>query len=172
MKQSSNEVYLGEISGVFGVKGWVKVFSHTAPREKIVKYRTWLLNNGADQASLNAVKLLNGRRQGKGVVAQLQGVNDPDQAFKLIGKKIYIEKKQLPRLANGEYYWSDLEGLSVKTLNGVDLGQVSWLFETGNNHVLVVKGDRERYIPYVWDEVVVSVDLLASQMVVDWDAEF
>ena len=163
---------MGEISGVFGVKGWVKVFSHTAPREKIVKYKTWLLSNNHSEGQYQPIKVLNGRRQGKGVVAQLDGITDPDQAYKLIGTTIVIEKKQLPRLPKGEFYWSQLEGLSVATTTGVDLGKVSWLFETGTNNVLVVKGDRERYIPYIVDDVIISVDLYHAKMVVDWDPDF
>ena len=170
MNTSSDYIHMGEISGVFGVKGWVKVFSHTAPREKIVKYKTWLLSRR--QNDYQATKVLNGRRQGKVIVAQLEGVTDPDQAFQLIGTKIVIERKQLPRLAKGQYYWSQLEGLSVVTTDGIDLGKVSWLFETGSNNVLVVKGDRERYIPYIIDEVIISVDLYTAQIVVNWDPEF
>lgn len=172
MNTSSDYIHMGEISGVFGVKGWVKVFSHTSPREKIVKYKTWLLSSSHADGQYQAIKVLNGRKQGKGVVAQLEGVTDPDQAYKLIGAEIVIEKKQLPRLAKGEFYWSQLEGLSVVTTKGIDLGKVSWLFETGTNNVLVVKGDRERYIPYIIDEVIISVDLDNTQMVVDWDPEF
>jgi 16S rRNA processing protein RimM len=170
MKQSSDMIHLGEISGVFGVKGWVKVFSHTVPRENIVKYKTWLLNTGG--ADCQSIKVLNGRRQSKGVVAQLEGVTDPDQAHKLIGTKVMIAKEQLARLKKGEYYWSDLEGLAVATTAGVDLGTVAWLFETGNNDVLVVVGDRERYIPYIANEVIINVDLQTSKMIVDWDPEF
>lgn len=172
MNTSSDYIHMGEISGVFGVKGWVKVFSHTAPREKIVKYKTWLLNSDHGEEQYQPIKVLNGRRQGKGVVVQLEGITDPDQAYKLIGTKIVIEKKQLPRLAKGEFYWSQLEGLSVVTTKDVDLGKVSWLFETGTNNVLVVEGDRERYIPYIIDEVIVSIDLYNARMVVDWDPEF
>ncbi len=170
MKQSSDTIHLGEISGVFGVKGWVKVFSYTMPRENIVKYKIWQLFSAT--ATWQSIKVLNGRRQGKVVVAQLEGITDPDQARKLIGAKIIIAKEQLPKLKKGEYYWSELEGLFVVTTAGIDLGKVAWLFETGNNDVLVVEGDRERYIPYITDEVIISVDLKSSKIVVDWDPEF
>lgn len=170
MKQSSDYIHLGKISGVFGVRGWVKVFSHTTPRENIVKYKIWQLHSSDN--SYQSIKVLNGRRQGKVIVAQLEDVVDPDQARQLIGTEISIAPEQLAKLNQGEYYWSDLEGLSVVTTTGIDLGTVAWLFETGNNDVLVVEGDRERYIPYVADEVIISVDLQASKMVVDWDPEF
>lgn len=169
MEQTSNYIHLGEISGIFGVKGWVKVFSHTAPRENIVHYKVWQLQS--DHA-YQPIKVLSGRRQGKGVVAQLEGVQYPDQAQQLIGTGIFISKGQLATLDQGEYYWSDLEGLTVSTVLGVSLGTIAWLFETGNNDVLVVTGDKERYIPFIAGDVVISVDLQASKMVVDWDPEF
>ena len=54
----------------------------------------------------------------------------------------------------------------------IDLGHVSHLFATGANDVLVVCGERERMIPFVLDQYVVSIDLDAGRMVVDWDADF
>ena len=65
-----------------------------------------------------------------------------------------------------------LEGLRVVNLQGVDLGVVSHLFETGANDVLVVKGERERLIPYTMGEAIREVDLAAGRMVVDWDSDF
>ncbi len=170
MKQSSNTIHLGEISGVFGVRGWLKVFSHTTPRENIVKYKKWQLSR--NNTDFQVIKVLNGRRQGKGVIVQLEGITNPEQARTFIGNKISIERGQLAKLKKGEYYWSDLEGLLVSTTSGVSLGQIAWLFATGNNDVLVVEGDRERYIPYIINDVIISVDLEAKQMIVDWDPEF
>ncbi len=84
----------------------------------------------------------------KGVIAKIQGCDDRDQAAALQDSKIAIRRAQLPALEAGEYYWTDLEGLRVETLDGVELGRVSYLFETGANDVVVVKGERERMIPY------------------------
>jgi 16S rRNA processing protein RimM len=75
-------------------------------------------------------------------------------------------------LTTGEYYWSDLEGLRVENLDGVDLGRISHLFETGANDVIVVQGDREYLIPYTWGNAVREVDLAEGLMIVDWDADF
>ncbi len=162
-------IIMGRISGLFGVKGWVKVFSHTSPRKGILDYRTWYLKrNGGWQA----YKLAAGHAQGKGVVARLEGFDDRDQAAALMGTDIAIKREQLPKLNPGEYYWSDLEGLRVENLEGVDLGVVSHLFETGANDVMVVKGDRERLIPYTKGEAVKEVDLEAGLILVDWDPDF
>ncbi|MEN8179493.1 MAG: ribosome maturation factor RimM [Pseudomonadota bacterium] len=165
----SQMVVMGQISGLFGVKGWVKVYSYTEPREGILNYSPWFLKrNGAWEAH----ELQSGHRQGKGVVVQLQGFDDRDQAAELIGCETAVQREQLPRLADNEYYWSDLQGLRVINLEGVELGKISHLFDTGANDVVVVKGDRERLIPYIWGQAIHSVDLDTGLMVVDWDPDF
>jgi 16S rRNA processing protein RimM len=114
-----------------------------------------------------------GRSQGKGMVAQLPGVDDREQAAALIGNDIYLSREQLPAPAKDEYYWVDLEGMEVVTTEDVKLGRVSHLFATGANDVVVVRdGERERLIPFVQGSYVRSVDLSAGRMVVDWDPEF
>ncbi len=163
-------INVGEVSGVFGVKGWVKVFSFTQPRENILTYSPWILKKGK---ALKSVKLLDGRRQGKLVVAALEGITDRDQAAALIGWKILIEKNQLPVTEQGEFYWVDLVGLNVVNLEGVDLGKVYTLLETGANDVLVVKdGEKERLIPFIQPQTIIKVDLENGLIVVDWDADF
>ena len=88
--------------------------------------------------------------------------------------EIAINREQLPRPEAGEYYWQDLTGLQVRTVNDVDLGKVTGLMETGANDVLVVKAEdgRERLIPFIREQVVTQVDLEAGTMTVDWDPEF
>ena len=107
------------------------------------------------------------------VVAKLAGCNDRDAAEQLVGAEISIRRTQLPATTEpGEFYWTDLVGLRVQTVEGVDLGRIERLFETGANDVIVVQGERERLVPYVWEQVVRDVDLEAGVMHVDWDPEF
>ena len=163
-------VTLGRISGVHGVKGWVRVHSDTSPRENIVSYSPWYLVRGDWQEKR---KIKSGRRQGKSVVAKLAGCNDRDAAGELVGAEIRIPRAALPETElPGEYYWADLVGLRVETVEGVDLGRIDHLFETGSNDVIVVQGDRERLIPYIWEQVVQTVDIEAGLMRVDWDPDF
>jgi len=135
-----------------------------------VHYRTWYLQQR--HGGWQAFSLLEGRQQGKGVVAHLQDCEDRDQAQALMGREIGIRRDQLPATAPGEYYWSDLEGLKVITLEGDALGSVDHLIETGANDVLVVKGERERLIPFISEQVIVAVDLEAGEIQVDWDKDF
>jgi 16S rRNA processing protein RimM len=163
-------VTLGHVTGAHGLQGWIKVHSDTSPRENIATYGRLLLNQGDGWKSW---KLSSGRRQGKGVVLKLKGCSDRNMAEALAGAKIAINRDQLPELeAPDEFYWTDLEGLAVETVAGESLGEIDHLFETGSNDVLVVKGDRERLIPFIWEQVVQDVDLDERRMVVDWDPEF
>ncbi len=89
-----------------------------------------------------------------------------------MGCEVGICPDQLPAAEPGEYYWRDLEGLEVSNLQGERLGVVDHLMETGANDVLVVRGERERLIPFVQGPVVVAVDLEARRIRVDWDKDF
>jgi 16S rRNA processing protein RimM len=162
-------ITLGKISGVFGVKGWVKVYSYTAEQDSILSYKTWYLQR---DNRWQEVKVLNGQRHGKGLVASIEGVNDRDQALSLQGALIGTVRDALPELSADEFYWSDLVGLNVVTVDGQSLGRISHLFETGANDVMVVEGDRERWLPWVMHDVVKEVDLDAKTVRVDWDPDF
>ncbi len=166
--QADQWVRLGRISGVFGVRGWVKVHSDTVPPDNILRYRRWHLERGD---RWEARKLVDGRRHGKGIVARLDGCDDRDQAALLVGVNVAVPRDELPAAAEGEYYWADLEGLRVCTLDGLELGRIDHLFETGSNDVMVVKGDRERLLPFT-DTVVCEVDLPNGLLIVDWDPGF
>lgn len=163
-----SRIVVGRIAGVFGVRGWVKIFSHTKPLENILSYSPWQVLQAGRWLSL---KPMSGRVHGKGLVAQLEGYTDRDAAASLVGCDIAIDRSQMPPAAADEVYWADLVGLKVITLDGLELGVVDHLLETGANDVLVVQGERERLLPYI-DQVVRELDLAAGLIRVDWDAEF
>ena len=159
-------VVLGRIAGVFGVKGWVKVFSHTEPREAILEYRNWLLKSGD---GWRHVTVEEGKPHGKSVVVKLADIGNRDAAADLVDVAIAVARDDLPEPQTGEYYWADLEGLQVVHRDGRSLGKVAYLIATGANDVLVVNGDRESLIPFIMDEVILDVDLALGRISVDWD---
>jgi len=167
---SDQLVIVGHVAGVFGVKGWLKIYSETDPVQNILKYKPWLLQK---DGRWQEFQILQGKKQGKGVVAHLEGYDDRDIAAELKGCTIAIKREQLPKTRNAdEFYWIDLENLRVENLEGFYLGDISHLFETGSNDVIVVQGERERYIPFIREQVVIDIDLDKGLMVVDWDPEF
>jgi len=162
-------VIVGKITSSYGIRGWVKVHSFTEPQTNIFDYAPWYLKQDGQWREYT---LSEGRTHGKGVVAHLKNVDDRNQADLLRGIEIAVRREQLPEAEDGEYYWLDLIGCQVQNLDGEDLGRVEEMMETGANDVLVVKGERERLIPYVIDEVVKEVDLGQKLIRVDWPADF
>jgi 16S rRNA processing protein RimM len=156
------------VVGVYGVKGWIKLESDTRPREAIFNYSPWRLGlkNGWEQRVVR-----HGETRGNGLVARLDGIDDRDTAYSLIGTPIAIPRQELPGVAPGEFYWADLVGCRVVNQDGVEFGRIAGLMETGANDVLVVEGTRERLIPYI-DKVIVSVDLAQQLVKVDWEEDF
>lgn len=159
---------MGRIVGVFGVEGWVKVESYSEPRINLGRYRPWSVLRDGVEVRFDEPVL---KPHGKGLIAKLAGVDDRDAAAALIGAEIRVPRDRLPKVGPGEHYWADLEGLAVRTVEGVELGVVSHLVATGANDVLVVRGDRERLLPYIPD-VIRCVDPGAGLIEVDWDPEF
>lgn len=160
-------VPLGYVSGVHGVKGWVKVHSWTEPREEILKYRPWYMGE-----EYQALEVVEGRAQSKTIVARIPGIDDRESARTLVGIQISVKREQLPDLHGKSWYWSDLVGLQVTNTAGVVLGTIEQMMETGAHDVMVVSGDRQRLIPFVNGPYVKSVDLEDGNVVVDWDPDF
>ena len=162
-------VTLGRIAGPFGVKGWVKVRSYTEPEEGILRYREWHVE--LPRGGRRILRPLEGRRHGDVVVARLEGVDDRDAAASLGRCDVSVPRSALPPLAEGQYYRADLVGLEVVTMEGHPLGRLDHFVETPANPVMVVLGDRERWLPLV-SRHLKSVDLDARRIVVDWDPDF
>jgi len=173
--RNDNLVEVGKLAGVFGIKGWVKVVSHTQPQENIFRYLPWSMVSARGTRDVEVEEY---RPHGSVWIAKLRGVGDRNAAEALGVCRIFVDKDCFASLDDGDYYWHQLLGLRVQNRATQDLGVVSDVFETGANDVLVVAADdssiddRERLIPYVPGQQILKVDLEAGQILVDWDAEF
>lgn len=168
--KSNRLVELGYLAGVVGVKGWLRVHSYTEPRDNIFQYTTWNLVR-ADRAPQDC-SIEEFRSQGKALQVKLHGIDDRDAAAELLQCVIAVRRDQLPQAEVGVYYWTDLEGLTVINTAGAVLGKVDRLISTGAHDVLVVKGDEERLVPFVLDQVVKSVELDQQRIVVAWESDY
>ncbi|GAB6196086.1 ribosome maturation factor RimM [Lysobacter xanthus] len=164
-------ILVARVIGAFGVRGEVKLESWTEPRSALFGYRPWILRDARGvERELMGVR---GRMVGKGVVAEIPGVDDRDGAEAMRGTEVWVPRSALPKPADGEFYWTDLEGLAVETVDGRSLGRVAHLFATGANDVLVARdGEREWMIPFVRPQYVTAIDLDAGRVTVDWDPDF
>lgn len=224
----SERIAVGQLVGVFGIKGWLKVKSNTEPAQNIINYQPWYLKT---QHGLKQVEVDEHAFRPQGLMVHIKGYDDRDQAAALGKATIVVDKALLPVLEEQEYYWHQLLGLKVVSVfdsqnnpqspstedsslldqcskvssldaqitsdqNSTDavlevagveksqyikpqyLGTVKSLLETGANDVLVIAPDdqsidsQERLVPYLPGEFVLSVDLDAGEIQVNWDPDF
>jgi 16S rRNA processing protein RimM len=163
----TERLLLGHIASVHGVKGWVKIHSYTDPRDAIFDYQPWLLGDTESET-----KVLENKTSGKYLLARLKGVSSREGAEALAGQKIVVGRDSLPPLQDSEFYWADLVGLEVINQDGSSLGRIREMLATGANDVMVVRGEKDRLIPFVMDIYVRQVDLDHGVVKVDWDADF
>ena len=167
-------IVLGKIYSAHGVRGEVKVYSFTDPIDNLLDYPRWTLRR---DGQTRQVDLAGGRLQGKVLVVKIKGLDDREEARSFAGFDICVPRSMLPVLADGEFYWHQLQGMKVIDQQGQLLGKIDHLLETGANDVMVVRpcdgslDDRERLLPYT-DQCVLSVDVQSAEMRVDWDADF
>ena len=169
MDSTKSTMLVGRIAGAYGVKGWVRVNSFTEPPENIFSYMPWQLHPISGAQLQHDVKVTQGKPHGKGLVAQLDGIEDRDKAEGLRGMEIRVARERMPEPEAGQYYWSDLEGLRVEDAAGTELGRVDHMMDTGSADVMVVCGEERHLIPFVVGDTVLEVDLESGCIRVDWE---
>ena len=164
----TDPIVVGRINGLFGTRGWTKALSYTRPRDNLLSFDPWYLQ---EDNGWRPYEVVAAQRHGRGLIARLGGVEDRDGAAILLRRNIAVERSQLPKVDAGEHYWVDLIGLRVVNREGEDLGAVTGLLETGANDVLEVTGQRARLIPFVHGLYVDRIDHDKREITVDWHVE-
>jgi 16S rRNA processing protein RimM len=163
-------VVMGRVVAPYGVLGWLKVLPDTELMDGLFDYATWYI--GKDN-SWRALKVEQAKVHNDVLVVKLEGINDRDAAFACRNQQVAIPRAWLPELDENAFYWSDLIGLTVVNQQQVDFGQITDVFATGANDVIVAKSEsgQERLIPYI-AQTIIDVNLETKTMLVDWDADF
>lgn len=181
----ADAVEVGRVLGAWGVKGGLKVKAFAADPQALFSTKRWYLQPpevqrlvlpSAAASPLPALlHVVQAREQGDVVVALVQEVTERDAAEALKGARIYVPRTSFPTPAEGEFYWVDLIGLAVDTREGLNLGLVVGLIETGPHCVLRIQSHDaaapECLIPFV-DAYVLAVDLPGRRVTVDWDPAY
>jgi 16S rRNA processing protein RimM len=176
----ADAVEVGRIADAWGIKGWFKVLPHSADPQALFSSRRWYLQpseRGAKTFSGTVLlRVKEAKEHSDSVVARADEVQDRSAAEALRGARIFIARSSFPTAADDEYYWVDLIGLEVLNREGLALGQVKELLQTGPQTVLVLEyeeqGKRlERMIPFV-AAFVDQVDLPGRRITVDWQPDY
>jgi 16S rRNA processing protein RimM len=168
MSDAEPLIELGVVGAPFGVRGWIKVRSHTNPPERLFEHRLLHLRLGD---GIKTYRIETTGRSGGQLTAKLEGVTDRDQAQALRGIAICVPRSELPQRNDRDYYRADLIGCEVVNLAGVRLGVIRHFLETPAQVLMVVRGDAagagEYWVPAV-PQHLRRVDLGARQVTVDW----
>ena len=159
---------MGRIAAPFGIKGWVKVQAFSDDLGTLRDFELWRIGRGDKHTNYRVEAA---QDHSNTLVAKLSGIDDRDAAFALRGQEISVERSRLAPPADDEFYWSDLIGLKAVNREGIELGTVSSLMESGAHDLLVIKGAREYLIPFV-AAFIGKVDVAGGRIEVDWGEDY
>jgi 16S rRNA processing protein RimM len=160
-------IQLGFVGAPFGVRGWIKLRSHTDPPERLLEHRSLVLGRGS---AWQSYRIEASGRSGGALTVKLAGIEDRDQAQALRGAQVCVPRSELPQRDDRDFYRADLIGCEVVNLEGVMLGKVQHFIETPAQVLMVVRGTQEFWIPAV-PQHLRRVDLPERRLVVDWNAD-
>jgi 16S rRNA processing protein RimM len=184
----ADAVELGRVLDAWGIKGWVRIQPHSADTEALFASSDWFLQPPEARFARGfsaftgcvAVRVAELKAHADGLVARFEGVADRNAAEALKGCRISLPRSAFPEPTEGEYYWVDLIGLEVFNREGVHLGVVRDLMNTGPTSVLVLEytetvdgaeRSAERMIPFV-DAYIDAVDKAQRRITADWQTDY
>ncbi len=158
-------VVTGKVIKPHGVLGWVKVQVLSSNPKRFSEGSAFILE-GRESGERLVVQRVKGA-PGEVILVKFEGVEDRDQAEAIRGRRLFVTPEEVGEPPPGCYWEHQIVGLAVTTTEGVELGKVREVMETGANDVLVVRqGRRECLIPMI-EEVVSEVDLERGVLVIN-----
>ena len=181
-------IEVGLVLGAWGIKGGIRVRPFSRDPEALFASRRWFLRPPEGKPGPRApsawpamLHITGSKPQGDSVVATAQELPDRNAAEALQGARIFIARSSFPSVGVGEYYWIDLIGLAVINREGLALGRVVGLIDTGAHSVLQLRrpdaaegvtGEAtERLIPFV-AAYIDDVNLPERRITVDWGLDY
>mgnify|MGYP002784672289 CR=1 FL=1 len=179
-------VEVGRIVDAWGIKGGFKVQPFSGDPQALFSSRRWFLRPpdgrpGPKPAVVPppVLRVGSAREQGDVIVATAHEIADRNAAEALRGCRVFVSRGSFPSTGDGEYYWVDLIGLDVVNRDGVALGRVADLLDTGAHSVLRVLAEPaeapaapvERLIPFV-AAYIDAVELDRRRITVDWGLDY
>lgn len=156
-------LHLGKISKPHGIRGEVKIFSFSEQPENMLQYKTLVIVD--KQGQQRRVSVSKCRIQGKTAVVKLKDIDNRNQAEELQGMEVLLDKQELPATGKREYYWFQLQGLTVETRQGEKLGKVTNIFSNGAQDILVIGDKHAEYLVPILQGIILSQD--AEKIIID-----
>lgn len=172
-QQPEDLVVMGRVAAPYAVSGWLKIHTFTQELDSLLAYPVWRIGK---PGQWRTCRLLEGKVHGQTLLVSLEGIGDRNTAETVQGFEVAVERAELPPPAEGEYYWDQLTDLEVVNQQGDVLGRIVGILESGAHELIRVQGEyegkaKEWLIPFVAAKVI-SIDLTAQRMVVDWGLDY
>jgi 16S rRNA processing protein RimM len=164
-----HRITIGQVSKVRGLKGEMVVISLTDdPKRFSVLGKVWIAKDEKITGfEVEKVRIgLETKKLQKKVLLKLKGVESPEEAKKLVGCFVEIEKEQLIKLEEGRYFVFDIIGLKVITTQNKELGTVKEVISLPANDVYVVQGEKREFDIPALKEIVKKIDLEKKLMII------
>ncbi len=164
MTDQDELVPVGKIIGTHGIKGLLKVYSYSGNIQSLQAAGTVFLKDKKGTLSEHVIRTVT--THAGGFIMALDDFADINQVLTLNGSELYVRLSQLPVPDEDEYYWRDLIGLAVVTDQGLELGTIVDIFETGSSDVYVVRGESKEYLIPAIADVITLVDIPGNKMII------
>ncbi|QJC30139.1 16S rRNA processing protein RimM [Enterobacteriaceae endosymbiont of Plateumaris sericea] len=171
-------IVLGKFGSVYGIKGYIKLYSYTVNKKNIFFYKNlFIINNKSKIFPIIFTKWIFNNNY---YIVKINNFNNRNDVIKLVNYKIYIFYHYLIKYKKiGEYYWNDIIGCKIININNSNnLGQVKDIISTGANDVLIIESNiiienkkniKKQLIPFIENQVIKSINLIKHIIKVDWD---
>ena len=156
-------VHIGSFGRPLGLKGEVKIIVNTFEFNTIKSMSSYLINERGLILNFQYLKI----RKDK-LIGKFQECNSRNCVEKLTGKKIFIDKRNLPKIKKNQFYVIDLINSKVKTINNELLGNIINIDNFGAGDLINIKktNNKSFYIP-MNEENIVKVDIKKKLVIVN-----
>jgi 16S rRNA processing protein RimM len=164
----SETLELGYVSRAHGLHGEVEVRPFDATSETLLDVDRLLLKPRDGEP--RTLEVTGVRPTGKGFLVTFEDVEGRSAAEALVGATVLVFREDLEPPGEGEFFQGDLVGLVAVDEQGVELGRVQGLMDTGPVPNLIIrkdgaKAEDELLVPFT-DDFVPTVDLEKGRVVV------
>lgn len=165
--ETPNYILVGRLGKIYGLQGYLYLHSFTLPESRILTYPLYYEKKGSYfELLLEANKIHN-----KQLLIKIKDTDSPETIKnQFTGTSVYTLNSALPPLPVGQYYFYQLEGLSVYNKANDYYGTVYAVISSTPEPLLHIKdGKKEQLIPLIYEQYVLNVDLDKKCMTVDWE---
>ncbi|QJC37904.1 16S rRNA processing protein RimM [Enterobacteriaceae endosymbiont of Donacia bicoloricornis] len=172
MNNLNKKIILGKFGKVYGVKGWIRLFSYTENKKSIFLYKKlFIINDINNVFFINFNKYKNKKKY---FIVQINNVFKNKDSNKFVNHHIYIFKNELIKYKKKkEYYWNDIIGCYILNNNKIYLGRVTNIVTTKLYDILIIQSNnlyikKKIFIPFIEPNIIRDVDLINNIIKVNW----